>query len=126
MARPSLRIVVFILAGLTVAKVWTQNRYTRAIFDETLIQAYEEKAIASCQKEASRIAHARAPLRLVDPEVTIGSPFSDVAIWDYDNPLWEVRFRHPHLVLKADGSGETRCAFDVMAGLANISGGVTR
>lgn len=120
MSRPKLRMIVVMIAGVTGLKVWAQDRYHRAIFHEALIEAYQEKAEATCQREIARTSRTKFAPRLAGPEVVIGSPDAQVAVWDFDNPLWEVRYRHPHILLKAEPLGEVRCAFDLVAGLASL------
>lgn len=118
--RPTLRMIVVVVAGLTGLKVWAQDRYHRAIFHEALIAAYQDKAEATCQKAFARFARSASPARLREPEVVIGSPAAQVAVWDFDNPLWDVRYRHPHILLKAETMGELRCAYDLSSGIASF------
>ena len=54
--------------------------------------------------------------------IVIGSPDVRVALWDYDNPLWEVRYRNPHMLLSAEPISDLRCAYDMVAGLATVDG----
>lgn len=122
MSRPSLRIVVIFVAALAGLKVWAQDRYQRGIFHETLIAAYGDQARARCQKEVSKAHALRLAASAEAMEITIGSPHTSVAVWDFDNPLWEVRYRHPHILLSPDKGEGPRCAYDVVAGLASLSG----
>src|SRR5438093_5598766 len=116
-----MRSAVILVAALAGLKVWTQDRLYRSIMQDALMQAYRERAAVSCLREFAR---AGKPLSANWPsastaEVVIGNAATDVAIWDFDNPLWEVRFRHPHVLLTAPGSNG-QCAFDIAAGLATI------
>lgn len=120
--RPSLRTVLLLAATLAGAKVWASDRYHRAIYSDALIAAYGERAKAVCQKEIGRTARTYANVKLNASGVVIGSPAARVALWDMDNPLWEVRYRHPHLLLTAEPVADLRCAFDVTAGLASLTG----
>lgn len=114
----TLLIIVAILAGV---KVWTQDRLYRSIMGDALVEAYRDRAATTCQKEAARAGRQGAGVwnASADAEVTIGNSSTDVAMWDYQNPLWDVRFRHPHVMLTPPGT-KTRCAFDVAAGIASI------
>ena len=107
-------------------KVWLQDRYHRAIYDEALIAAYQGKATASCQRELERGWAKLGPLTLSTLGVRIGNPGTPVAIWDVNNALWDVRYRHPHLLLAAEPRGDVRCSFDIFAGLANVDVSTTR
>ena len=120
MSRPSLRILLFLLAGLSGLKVWAQDHYQRAIYNEALLQAYGGQARLNCQKELTRIVAGKPASRLEGGEVVIGNTRTSVALWDVDNPLWDVRYRHPHILIKAQGGHELRCAYDLMAGLASV------
>ncbi|MEQ1672821.1 MAG: hypothetical protein ABL893_18365, partial [Hyphomicrobium sp.] len=53
-------------------------------------------------------------------EITIGAKVADVMLWDYNNPLWDVRYRHPHLVLTASGARSLKCSYDLRAGVAFV------
>ena len=120
MPRASLRILVIFVAGLAGLKVWAQDRYYRAIMHEALISAYEDRAATTCQKEVLKTQRAKPAQSWTGPEIVIGSRHADVALWDIDNPLWDVRFRHPNLILKAGTAGHLRCSYDLTAGLAAI------
>lgn len=110
-------------ASMAVAKVWASDRFHRAVYSEAIIAAYGEKARTTCQREAARQAPAAyASLKLTPSGVVIGSPNVRVAFWDVDNPLWEVRYRHPHVMLTAEPLTDLSCAFDVTAGLASLDG----
>jgi hypothetical protein len=120
---PSLRTMLFLAATLAGAKVWASDRYHRAIYSDALIAAYGDKARATCQKEIGRVVRGYGNVKLNATNVVIGSPSVKVAMWDMDNPLWEVRYKHPHLLLTAEPVVDLRCAFDVTAGLASLEGG---
>ncbi len=114
-----MRVVVILVAALAGLKVWTQDRLYRSIMQDALVEAYRDKATASCLKAFARsgvAVSAQWPLKAT-AEVMIGNSATDVAMWDYQNPLWDVRFRHPHVKLTAPGTDQ-HCAFDVAAGLA--------
>lgn len=120
MSRPSLRIVVILVAGIAGLKVWAQDRYYRAIMHEALISAYQERAAATCQKEILKTQRSKPVQPWSSAEIVIGSRRAEVALWDIDNPLWDLRYRHPNLVLKAGTAGDIRCSFDLTVGLAAI------
>ncbi len=122
MSRPKLRIVVVFVAALTGMKVWAQDRYHRTIYHEALMGAYEDRAKATCLKEFARAGTLKSVPRLSALEIVIGSPDVQVAIWDFDHPLWEVRYRHPHILLNGDTPAARRCAFDLASGLASLEG----
>lgn len=122
MSRPTLRTIVVLMAGLAALKVWAQDRYHRAIYHDALVEAYEDKARAACGKEMTRLNRTLAGLALHVDAVSIGSPDVRVALWDVDNPLWDVRYRNPHLMMSAKLSNDVRCAFDVTAGLVTLAG----
>ena len=53
-------------------------------------------------------------------EVVIGNPHTAVAIWDIDNPLWDVRYRHPHILVSGGAEARKTCAYDLTAGLVSV------
>lgn len=118
MSRPSLRIIVILVAGLAGLKVWAQDRYYRTIMHEALISAYQERAAATCLKEALKTQRGKSVQAWSGPEIVIGNRHANVALWDIDSPLWDVRYRHPNLVLKTGTGGDVRCSYDLTAGLA--------
>ena len=119
-----MRKIVIFFAVLAAFKVWTQDRFYRSVMQDALVQAYRERAATVCQKEAQKPGKG-APGQLwpatAAAELVIGSPAAKVALWDFDNPMWDVRFRHPHLVLTAPGTPKTRCAYDLTVGLASFT-----
>lgn len=121
--RPTLRTMLLLAAAMAGAKVWASDRFHRAVYSEAIIAAYGEKARATCQREVVRQAPAAyASLKLTPSGVVIGSPHVRVAFWDVDNPLWDVRYRHPHVMLTAEPLTDLSCAFDVTVGLASVDG----
>ncbi len=119
-----MRKVVMIFAALAAMKVWTQDRFYRSVMQDALVMAYRERAVQLCQKEAQKPGKTSIPAAWLGPataEVSIGAPGMSVAIWDLDNPLWDVRFRHPHLVLSGPAGTKGRCAYDLVAGLVSLS-----
>ena len=120
-----MRMIVIAFALLAGFKVWTQDRFYRSAMSDALIQAYRERAQQVCQKEGAKTSKAAVGAWTMAPEVMIGSPLPSVALWDVDNPLWNVRYRHPHIILTAvsttSGSAKTTCAYDLMVGLASFS-----
>lgn len=119
-----MRKIVMLVAALTATKVWTQDRFYRSVMQDALVSAYRERATQVCQKLGQKPAGTKTIQTWPDgsqAEVTIGSPLASVALWDFDNPLWDVRFRHPHLILTAAGGGKPRCSYDLTVGFATIS-----
>lgn len=124
-----MRAIVIGFALLACAKVWTQDRLVRAAMSEALIQAYRERAQQVCARESSKEAGTEAPKfastlaksqwSAASPaEITIGGKVATVMLWDVDNPLWNVRYRNPHLVLTSTGARKWQCSYDVTAGVA--------
>lgn len=117
-----MRILVIVVAVLACLKVWGQDRLYRSGTDAALIRAYHARAVESCRTTWRFAAESGAGGALVE----IGNPAAEVAFWDWQNPLWAVRFRHPHLVLKenrnAGGNGQAAtCRYDLVLGTARVS-----
>ncbi len=125
---PIMRFVVIILVLLAGFKVWTQDRMYRSVVGEALVGAYRDRAIEVCRKQTAKtvpVASARTVSDLWSvsspAEITLGASDVDVAVWDTQNPLWQQRFRNPHLVLTGTGESSAHCAYDLQAGVATLS-----
>jgi len=123
-----MRFVVIILVLLASLKVWTQDRMYRSVVGEALVEAYRDRAIEICRKQTAKTvslasAHTFADLWNVSSaaEIVLGDSDVSVAIWDTRNPLWQQRFRNPHLVLTGSGESSAHCAYDLHAGIATLS-----
>jgi hypothetical protein len=127
-----MRTVLLGLALLAGFKVWFQDRTYRVAMADAVVEAYRERAVEVCRRNAARRvasgqndgtaawnsgAAARA-------EAVIGNPEIGVAIWDMNNPLWQQRYRDLHLVLTAGPGGTQRCSYDVRQGGATFMASV--
>lgn len=117
-----MRALVVICACLAVFKVWTQDRLYRTAVSDVLVDAYRPRAEKLCGREAARYGNAKAASWSMPEEgaITIGANVASVMIWDYDNPLWAVRYRHPHLVMTSAVPRKLRCSFDLAVGVAFV------
>lgn len=123
-----MRILVLLLAALAGAKVWFQDSVFRSGAEEALLAAYQTRAVEACRREPQRNARGETLAAfMVDwthpasIQMTAGDRSVPVHLWEVDNPLWDVRFKNPHLVL-ASGDTHSRlaCAFDVLTGEARL------
>lgn len=117
-----MRLLVIAIALLAGLKVWTQDRLYRTAVSETVVAAYRERAAQTCHLSASRAQRsAQNPWAALNAaEVVIGDHKANVTMWDFDNPMWNVRFRHPHLVLTAKGAPGRACVYDLVFGMATV------
>jgi hypothetical protein len=126
-----MRFLVLGFGLLACVKVWTQDRMVRAAMGEALIQAYREKAQQVCGQESLKAdpvkreglkggAGSNPWATSTADEITIGSKLTSVMLWDYNNPMWDVRYRHPHLVLTTHGNRKLRCSYDLAVGVALV------
>jgi hypothetical protein len=124
MRAPPMRILVLAFGALACVKVWTQDRFVRAAMGDALIQAYRERAQQVCVRETAKSGTASAAQWTAanSAEITIGSPIAKVMLWDVSNPMWDVRYRHPHLLLTSAGPHKLRCSYDLNAGVAFVQG----
>lgn len=118
------RFIVLGFAVLACLKVWIQDRIYRASVGDVVVQAYRDRAEQACRKEfiKSNITPAAAWPAHFGGEVTIGNSSANVALWDFDNPLWNVKFRHPNLVLSGNDTASPSCNYDLVAGIATLAG----
>lgn len=116
-----MRLLVLAVALLAGLKVWTQDRVYRTTVGATVISAYRDRAADACHGVLGKTKAAANPwASAASADVVVGDPNADVAIWEVDNPMWEVRFRHPHLVLTTAGREPRICAFDLAIGMASV------
>ncbi len=123
-----MRFVVIILVLLASLKVWTQDRMYRSVVGEALVEAYRDRAIEVCRKQTAKtvpVASQRTVAGLWSvasaAEITLGASDVNVALWDTENPLWQQRFRNPHLVLTGTGDSSAHCTYDFRACVATLS-----
>ncbi|MDP1601983.1 MAG: hypothetical protein Q8M03_01835 [Legionella sp.] len=115
-----MRFIVIAFAALACLKVWTQDKLYRSAMSDALIEAYRERAQQVCSRESAKHGAAGSGLWASAAEITVGSKVASVMLWDYDNPLWGVRYRHPHLVLTSGGARKLTCSYDLMVGVAFV------
>jgi hypothetical protein len=114
---------LLLLAGL---KVWFQDHTYRVAMADAVVEAYRDRAVEVCRRSATKGAPGSRDSRpngwgmATSAEAVIGNPDIRVAIWDTQNPLWDQRFRDPHLVLTSTAAG-ARCSYDLRGGVATLS-----
>ncbi len=123
-----MRIFVFILAALAIAKVYAQDQLYRTATAQALINAYSSLAVTACQKSGSAqiktatsaqldLWTTRSPMSL-----QIGRDDLGVSIWQFEDRRWEAAYRQPYLVLSPQTqAGALTCTYDITAGQAQIS-----
>ena len=120
-----LRTLVIMLAVLAGAKIWAQDLLFREGAEDALLRAYRDRAIAACQSEPiAQRAGADGPLwtRPAAVDLVIGRSSANVRIWEVNDDLWPVRYRHPHVVLTlAGGKPAPTCEYDVIEGRAYVT-----
>lgn len=117
-----MRAIVAGFAAIAALKVWTHDRTYQAAMGDAILQAYRERAERACQREFSKNLNLGVGAStLFRGEAVVGNPGTNVAFWDYDNALWNVRFRHVHVVLTAERNPRQSCAFDVASGVASVT-----
>lgn len=117
-----MRIFVIAVALLAGLKVWTQDRIVRGVMGDAIIVAYRDRAELACQKLVNGGRNTKHVVRLsARDDVSIGNPNMEVSFWEFDSPLWNVRYRHPHVMMTAQSATDAGCAFDVVSGLARVN-----
>jgi hypothetical protein len=124
-----MRAFIIFLAILAGLKVWTQDRMYRNAAGEALLAAYQSKAMAACQSLPPTDARGM-PLsagsvdwtRSETAEVIIGNPNVSVYVWQVDDALWNVRYKHPIVRLRmGDRLTRLTCDYDVTAQSATVT-----
>ena len=115
-----MRFIATAFAALACLKVWTQNKLYGSAMSAALIDAYRERAQQVCSRESAKHGTPGSGPWTSAAEITVGSNVASVMLWDYDNPLWDVRYRHPHLVLTSGGARSLTCSYDLKVGVAFV------
>jgi len=121
-----MRALILTLALLATLKIWIQDTIYRAATEEALVSAYRARAADACAR--STPARERRPgdaeavdwTREAEPRVSVGNPAIPVHIWQFENELWNARFRQPYLVLAADRTSLS-CTYDILADTAEVA-----
>ena len=121
-----MRLFVLLLALAAGTKIWFQDSLFRTGAEEAIVAAYRDRAITSCQRLPQRDSRGETLATFTvnwshtaAVEMSAGNRHLPVHLWQADHPLWNARFRNPHLVLtSADRHSGLRCFYDVVAGQA--------
>ena len=117
-----MRALVFVLAVLAAAKIWTQTRLYKEGAEDALIRAYGERAKAACQIQQAPASDGPLWTRPAAVALEIGRRNADVHIWEFDHALWPAKYKHPHVVLMAkSGDRGPVCEYDVIEGRAYLA-----
>lgn len=119
-----MRALVLALALLAALKIWIQDSVYRSATEEALLAAYLGRAAEACAGASGPAP--TAPAGAVDwsaaaePRVAVGNPAIPVHLWEFDDALWNARYRQPYLVLEAATGGLT-CTYDILGAAAEIT-----
>lgn len=120
-----LRALVVTLAVLAGAKIFAQERLFRDGSEEAILRAYSDRAMAACQSASVPGSAVSMPLwtKPTSVDLVIGRSNVDVRLWQIASERWPLRFKHPHIVLTLDSSGDTRpmCEYDVIEERAYVT-----
>lgn len=117
-----MRTILLLLVALAGFKIWYQDRIYRTSTETALMSAYAVRAAEACANEGKRSGFANgAPVKWSPERVVIGTNAVPVYLWDLENPLWDVRFKHPHIIMSSGSKQAVHCEFNVVAGLSRIS-----
>lgn len=120
-----MRALLLALALLAGLKIWIQDSLYRTATGDAIVLAYRARAADACVG-VTRSAMPAPNATVTDwtggaePRVTVGNPALPVRIWDFDNALWNARFRQPYLVLSVP-DGALTCTYDILTGTAAVS-----
>jgi hypothetical protein len=120
-----MKAVVIFLALLAAAKLGYQEYLFRSATRDALIGAYREQAVQACQKDARNQTLGLDRQGWANPKairVVIGKSSVDIYPWQVDDPMWNVRYRNPYLVLTASQRAATvSCEYDIVNASASVS-----
>lgn len=117
-----MRALVLALALLAGLKIWIQESAYRSATEDALMLAYRAKAADACRQHETSSAGSEQAIdwSSAAARLAIGNPAVSVHIWDFDNALWNARYRQPYMVLSATEASRS-CAYDILGGTAEVS-----
>ena len=108
--------LLIVLALLAAAKITHHEYLFRTSTREVIIQAYKERAVQACQKDALGTMLGVNPQTWSSPNsitLAIGKRNLEVHLWQVDHKLWNARYRNPYLFLTAGPRSErVLCEYD--------------
>lgn len=120
-----MKTIVILLALLATTKLGYHEYLFRISTRDAVISAYKEHAIDACQKDPASLTlglgtQAWAGARNI--QLVIGKSTLSVYPWQFDNALWNARYRNPYLVLTASQRGGAfGCEYDIVNASAFVS-----
>jgi hypothetical protein len=119
-----MRLFVVFLALLAGAKLGYQEYLFRTSARDAIIGAYRERAVLACQRDAKSQSLGIAPQAWAHPltiRLMVGKRTADAYLWQFDNPMWNARYRNPYLVLSSGPrSAAVYCEYDIVNAAASI------
>lgn len=113
--------LIIALVGLAGFKVWSNDHLFRSGTEDALLVAYRDRAAEVCANEGRRKGTSGVqPKSWKEARIVIGSERVPVYLWDMGNPLWDVRYRHPHILMNS-GSDGIVCRYNLIAGTGQLS-----
>jgi hypothetical protein len=116
-------LLVF-LALLATAKIVHHEYLFRTSTRDVIINAYKERALQACQKDALGSMLGVSPQSWTTPNsisLTIGKRNLDVQLWQVDNSMWNARYRNPYLVVSTgQRAATTYCEYDIVNSAAYV------
>ena len=110
--------LLIVLAVLATAKVLHHEYLFRTSTREVIIQAYRERAVLACQKDALGTMLGINPQAWSTPSsitLAIGKRNLDVHLWQVDHKNWSARYRNPYLFISAgQRSTAVTCEYDIV------------
>ena len=110
--------LLIVLALLSAAKIAHHEYLFRTSTREVIIQAYKERALQACQKDALGTMLGVNPQSWSSPNsitLAIGKRNLEVHLWQVDHKLWNARYRNPYLFISAgQRSAAATCEYDIV------------
>ncbi|HEU4380678.1 MAG TPA: hypothetical protein VFR73_19070 [Hyphomicrobiaceae bacterium] len=110
--------MLIVLAVLATAKVLHHEYLFRTSTRDVIIQAYRERAVLACQRDALGTMLGVSPQAWSTPNsitLAIGKRNLDVHLWQVDHKNWSARYRNPYLFISAgQRSTAVTCEYDIV------------
>jgi hypothetical protein len=121
---PMMKPLLIVLAVLAGAKIVHSEYLFRTATRDVIIQAYRERALQACQKDALGPMLGVTPQSWSTPSsisLAIGKRNIDVHLWQVDHKMWNARYRNPYLFISAgQRSAAATCEYDIVNATAFV------
>ena len=111
-----MRKIVYIIAGLLVAKYGYEHLMYRSATYDVIVGTYAQSAIKACaQNSKNRKAAEELWAKPASVKLVIGKSDLDVYFWQVNHLMWKARYKNPYLFITTRNAPDyLLCEYDIM------------